>query len=78
MNEEDLSAEDEMIAEGAPTEPDPMDQFVLLETELAQAQQQILYAQAETQNVRRRLEKRCAGCPRLRRNQFCARYLVGG
>jgi molecular chaperone GrpE len=57
MNEEDLSAEDEMIAEGAPAEPDPMDQFVLLETELAQAQQQILYAQAETQNVRRRLEK---------------------
>jgi molecular chaperone GrpE len=57
MNEEDLTAEEEMIAEGAPAEPEPADQFAALESELAEAQQQILYAQAETQNVRRRLEK---------------------
>jgi molecular chaperone GrpE len=58
MNEEqDLTAEDEMIAEGAPSEPDPEARFVALEAELADAKQAVLYAQAETQNVRRRLEK---------------------
>ncbi len=57
---EDVQAEAEMIAEGAPGEPDPMDQLTVLEADLAEAQQQILYAQAETQNVRRRLEKDAA------------------
>lgn len=33
------------------------DRVVVLEAELAQAKQAVLYAQAETQNVRRRLEK---------------------
>jgi molecular chaperone GrpE len=55
--DEDLQAEVEMIAEGMPAESNPVDQFTVLEGELAEAQQQILYAQAETQNVRRRLEK---------------------
>jgi molecular chaperone GrpE len=58
MNEEqDLAAEEEMIAEGAPAEPDPEERFRALEAELAAAKQDVLYAQAETQNVRRRLEK---------------------
>ena len=57
MNDEELTAEDEMIAEGAPAEPDPEERYALLEAELAEAKQNILYAQAETQNVRRRLEK---------------------
>lgn len=58
MNEEqDLAAEEEMIAEGAPPEPDPEERFRALEAELAAAKQDVLYAQAETQNVRRRLEK---------------------
>jgi molecular chaperone GrpE len=58
MNDEhDLQAEDEMIAEGAPAEPDPEERYAMLEAELAEARQSILYAQAETQNVRRRLEK---------------------
>jgi molecular chaperone GrpE len=59
MSDEDLTAEDEMIAEGAPSEPDPEanDPLGALLGELEEARQQILYAQAETQNVRRRLEK---------------------
>jgi molecular chaperone GrpE len=58
MNEqEDLAAEDEMVAEGAPAEPDPEERFNMLEGELAEAKAAVLYAQAETQNVRRRLEK---------------------
>jgi molecular chaperone GrpE len=57
MNDEELTAEDEMIAEGAPAEPDPEERYAVLEAELAEAKQSILYAQAETQNVRRRLEK---------------------
>ena len=60
MNEEELTAEDEMIAEGAPAEPDPeseKDVLGAILAELADAKQAVLYAQAETQNVRRRLEK---------------------
>ena len=62
MNEQDdvgqdLAAEEDMIAEGAPSEPDPEARCAVLEAELAEAKQAVLYAQAETQNVRRRLEK---------------------
>lgn len=53
----DVVAEDEMIAEGAPSEPDTNTQYEALEAELAEAKQAVLYAQAETQNVRRRMEK---------------------
>ncbi len=56
MTEENMAAEEEMIAEGAPSEPEP-DPLAALLGDLEDAQQQILYAQAETQNVRRRLEK---------------------
>ena len=56
-DEQDLAAEDEMISEGAPSEPDPEECYSALQAELAEAKQSILYAQAETQNVRRRLEK---------------------
>ena len=56
-DEQDLAAEDEMISEGAPSEPDPEERYSALQAELAEAKQSILYAQAETQNVRRRLEK---------------------
>jgi len=58
MNEqEDLAAEEEMVAEGASAEPDPEARLKALEAELAEAKAAVLYAQAETQNVRRRLEK---------------------
>ncbi len=58
MSDEELKAEEDMIAEGAPTEPNPeVDPLGDLLKELEEARQQILYAQAETQNVRRRLEK---------------------
>jgi molecular chaperone GrpE len=59
MNDEELTAEDEMIAEGGPAEPNPeeQDRTAALEAELADAKAATLYAQAETQNVRRRLEK---------------------
>ncbi len=56
MNDEELTA-DEMLAENTPPEPDPEARYAALEAELAEAKQSILYAQAETQNVRRRLEK---------------------
>jgi molecular chaperone GrpE len=54
---QDLTAEEEMIAEGGPAEPDPEARFAALEAELAETKQAVLYAQAETQNVRRRMEK---------------------
>ncbi|WP_293884119.1 nucleotide exchange factor GrpE [Sphingomonas sp.] len=59
MNDEELTAEDAMIDEGAPSEPNPeeQDRTAALEAELADAKAATLYAQAETQNVRRRLEK---------------------
>ena len=59
MNDEELTAEDAMIGEGAPSEPNPeeQDRTAALEAELADAKAATLYAQAETQNVRRRLEK---------------------
>lgn len=59
MNDEELTQEDAMIAEGGPAEPNPeeQDRTSALEAELADAKAATLYAQAETQNVRRRLEK---------------------
>ncbi|WP_109357762.1 nucleotide exchange factor GrpE [Sphingorhabdus sp. EL138] len=43
--------------EDAAAEPSQDERIAALENELAEAKQQVLYAQAETQNVRRRLEK---------------------
>lgn len=53
---EEIEQEDAMIAEGAPSEPDPEAPLAKLEAELAEAKQQALYAHAEVQNVRRRAE----------------------
>ena len=53
----EIEQEDAMIAEGAPAEPDPEAGLAKLESELAEAKQAVLYAQAETQNVRRRAEQ---------------------
>lgn len=44
-------------ADDASDEPSQEERIAGLENELAEAKQQVLYAQAETQNVRRRLEK---------------------
>lgn len=59
MNDEELAAEDAMIAEGGAPQPDPelLKRIEELEADIATARQDVLYAQAETQNVRRRLEK---------------------
>jgi molecular chaperone GrpE len=58
MSEDALKPEDEVIAAAAAEAPDEDgDPLGALLGELEEARQQILYAQAETQNVRRRLEK---------------------
>ena len=57
VTNEEIEAEDAMIAEGAPAEPDPEAPLAKLEADLAEAKQAVLYAQAETQNVRRRAEQ---------------------
>lgn len=52
--------EDEAKIEETPETPESEDQadpLAALESELAEVRQQVLYAQAETQNVRRRLEQ---------------------
>lgn len=59
IDEAEVIAEDEMISEGGPVADglnDP-DELANLREQLAAAEQNVLYAQAETQNVRRRLEK---------------------
>jgi len=62
--DEAAAAELEGVPEGlkeggddASDEPSLEERMAGLENELAEAKQQVLYAQAETQNVRRRLEK---------------------
>lgn len=59
MNDEELAAEEAMVAEGGAPQPDPelLKRIEDLEADLATARQDVLYAQAETQNVRRRMEK---------------------
>jgi molecular chaperone GrpE len=56
MSDEDLKTE-ETLEEAATPETEEGDPLGTLLGELEEARQQILYAQAETQNVRRRLEK---------------------
>lgn len=56
MSDEDLKPEEEAETAEAPS-PEVDDPLGALLGELEEARQQILYAQAETQNVRRRLEK---------------------
>ena len=58
MNEDDSKIEESEEGTPAPGEEAPQDDpFATLESELAEVRQQVLYAQAETQNVRRRLEQ---------------------
>lgn len=56
MSDEDVKPDPVIEAEAAAELPE-VDPFARLQDELEDARQQILYAQAETQNVRRRLEK---------------------
>lgn len=57
---QEFDAQNDMIEEGAPAEPSPVARCAELEGELAEAKAAVLYAQAETQNVRRRMEKDAA------------------
>ena len=58
MNEDETKIEDlQDEPEGEAPEEDRTDPLATLEAELAEVRQQVLYAQAETQNVRRRLEQ---------------------
>lgn len=61
MNENDTVDETlrELTAEDSP-ELQEHDRLAALEAELAEAKQAVLYAQADTQNVRRRMEKEAA------------------
>ena len=54
---ETMVTEDDVIVDGADAVPAEADATASLEAELAEAKAAVLYAQAETQNVRRRMEK---------------------
>lgn len=54
MNEEEIRTEDTPETENGEAN---LDRLAQLETELEEVRQHVLYAQAETQNVRRRLEQ---------------------
>lgn len=56
MSDEELKSE-APVEEQASVADDAQDPLAALQSELEEARQQVLYAQAETQNVRRRLEK---------------------
>ncbi len=65
MNQENPNVENSEIVDELPEDATPVtdaaaDRIVALEAELATAKQDILYAAADTQNVRRRLEKELA------------------
>ncbi|MDI1295892.1 MAG: nucleotide exchange factor GrpE, partial [bacterium] len=69
MNEENQTVENSEIVDSLPQEDAPVsdahsdssaERIAALEAELATAKQDILYAHADTQNVRRRLEKELA------------------
>jgi molecular chaperone GrpE len=57
MNEDELKNEDSVAEDVAVEEAAEADPLALLTNELEEAKQQILYAQAEIQNVRRRAQK---------------------
>ena len=62
MTEETMTPGEDLREETAEAAPEVAehDRTVELERDLAEAKQQVLYAQAETQNVRRRAEKEAA------------------
>lgn len=57
MSEDEPKIEDAVTPETPEVTEEAADPFAVIQNELDEARQQILYAQAETQNVRRRLEK---------------------
>ena len=57
QNIENTEVVDELPEDAAPAGDAAGDRIATLESELAAAKQEVLYAHAETQNVRRRLEK---------------------
>ncbi len=59
-NIENTEIVDELPEDTAPAADGPGERITALEAELATAKQDILYAHADTQNVRRRLEKELA------------------
>lgn len=59
-NIENTEVVDQLPEDVAPVESGGEDRLTALENELATARQDVLYAHAETQNVRRRLEKELA------------------
>ncbi|BBD98595.1 nucleotide exchange factor GrpE [Sphingobium amiense] len=59
-NQENTEVVDILPEDAAPAADAPVDRVAALEAELASAKQDILYAHADTQNVRRRLEKELA------------------
>ena len=59
-NLENTEAVDTLPEDAAPASDAPVDRVAQLEADLAAAKQDILYAHADTQNVRRRLEKELA------------------
>ena len=60
QNLENTEVVDALPEDGAPSGDATADRIAALEAELATAKQDILYAHADTQNVRRRLEKELA------------------
>ncbi|HEX7790196.1 MAG TPA: nucleotide exchange factor GrpE, partial [Afipia sp.] len=60
QNIENTELVDELPEDAAPAGDAAAERIVALEGELAGAKQEVLYAHAETQNVRRRLEKELA------------------
>jgi len=60
QNIENTEVVDELPEDAAPAGDAAADRITVLEGELAAAKQEVLYAHAETQNVRRRLEKELA------------------
>jgi molecular chaperone GrpE len=57
MNEDDAKTGEMLEGDTPPSEAAELDRLSQLEQELEDVRQQVLYAQAETQNVRRRLEQ---------------------
>jgi molecular chaperone GrpE len=60
LNIENTEVVDELPEDAAPVGDAAAERLAALEGELATAKQEVLYAHAETQNVRRRLEKELA------------------
>lgn len=58
--EKELEGVPEHLKEDTEETQSPEERIAILESQLAEAQQEVLYAKADTQNVRRRMEKEAA------------------